>query len=109
MEYQTLLYDVTHKLPEEVWSREDIDLMISFVYKSEDYLKNIWGDWMRARDKLIIKMLFEHALRPKELLCMKFEDLDLKNKTLRIRGINNKVRKDRLVPINQKIAPLFLL
>lgn len=108
MEYQTLLYDVTHKLPEEVWSREDIDLMISVVDKNDDYLKNIWGDWMRARDKLIIKMLFEHALRPKELLCMKFEDLDLKNKTLRIRGINNKVRKDRLVPINEKIAPLFL-
>lgn len=108
MEYQTLLYDSTYKLPGEVWNKEDIELMINTVDKSPDYLKNIWGDWMKARDKLIIKMLFEHALRPKELLCMKFEDINLKTKVLRVRGENNKVRKDRLVPINEKIVPLFL-
>jgi len=109
MEYQTLIYDVTHKLPDEIWGREDIDVMIKVVDESQDYLHNIWGDWMRARDKLIIKMLFEHALRPKELLCMKFDDMDLQKRTLKVRGENNKVRKDRLVPMNEKIAPLFLV
>ena len=108
MEYQTLIYDVTHKLPDEIWGREDVDLMLETLDNSKEYLKNIWGKWMKARDKLILKMLFEHALRPKELLRMKFEDIDLKSKTLKIRGENNKVRKDRLIPINQKIAPLFM-
>ncbi|MCW8965460.1 MAG: site-specific integrase [Candidatus Pacearchaeota archaeon] len=107
-EYQTLLYAGTNKLPDEIWERADIERMIDIVDKSEDYLKNIWGEWMRARDKLIIKMLFEHAMRPKELLCMKFNDMDLNKKTLRIRGENNKVRKDRVLPINEKIAPLFI-
>lgn len=108
MEYQTLIYDTTGKLPEEIWNKEDIELMIRIIDESQDYLKGIWGDWMRARDKLIVKMLFEHALRPKELLKMKFEDINLQEKTLRVRGENNKVRKDRLLPVNEKIAPLFI-
>ena len=108
IEYQTLLYDSTHNLPEEIWSRADIEMMIQTIDKSNDYLKNIWGDWMKARDKLIVKMLFEHALRPKELLKMKIEDVNLKDKTLRINGENNKVKKDRLIPISEKIAPLLI-
>ncbi len=108
MESQLLLYDTTHKLPDEIWTSADVDGMIEIVKDSNDYLKSIWGGWMKARDMLIIKMMFEHALRPKELLCMKFEDVDLNKKTLKIRGENNKVRKDRLLPINEKIAPLFI-
>ena len=108
IEYQTLLYDSTNKLPDEIWSRSDVELMIQTIGNSKDYLHNIWGEWMKARDKLIIKMLFEHALRPKELLKMKIEDIDLKEKNLRIRGENNKTRKDRLIPISEKIAPLLI-
>lgn len=107
MEQQILLYDSTHKLP-EVWVKEDIDLMVKAIDDSKDYLHNIWGLWMKARDKLIIKMMFEHALRPKETCCLKFEDIDLKNKTIRINGENNKTRKDRVLPINETISLLFV-
>lgn len=108
MECQTLLYDTTHKLPDEIWTGEDVENMLGIIDKSQDYLHNIWGNWMKARDKLIVKMLFEHALRPRELLKMKFVDMDLKNKSIKIRGENNKVRKDRLLPLNEKIANLFV-
>ncbi|HEB46974.1 MAG TPA: site-specific integrase [Candidatus Pacearchaeota archaeon] len=108
MESQTLLYDATHKLPEEIWVREDIELMLKAISDSKDYLHNIWGLWMRARDRLILKIMFEHALRPKETCCLKFEDINLKAKTIRIKGENNKVRKDRLLPINENIALLFI-
>lgn len=108
MEYQTLLYDTTHKLPDEIWTSDDVKKMIETIENSDDYLKNIWGFWMKARDMLIVKMMFEHALRPKELLCMRFDDLNLDKKTIRIRAENNKVRKDRLLPINEKISPLFI-
>jgi len=108
MEYQTLLYDCTMKLPDEIWTSKDVDIMIKTLQESNQYLKNIWGEWMRARDMLIVKMMFEHALRPRELLCMRFEDIDLRKKTIKIRGENNKVRKDRLLPINEKISDLFI-
>jgi len=108
MEHQTLLYDTKLKLPEEIWNSNDVDKMIQVISNSNDYLKNNWGEWMKARDKLIIKLIFEQALRPKEALRLKFEDFDLKRKTIRIRKENNKIRKERLLPINEKIIPLLV-
>ena len=108
MEQQTLLYEGTTRLPEEIWSKEDITKMINTITDSRSYSQSIWGAWMKARDKCILIMMYEHALRPAECLNLKQEDINLHNKTIKIHGCHNKVKKDRLLPINEKITPYFI-
>jgi integrase/recombinase XerD len=52
-----------------------------------------------TRDKVMILMLWDTAMRLKELLAIKTEDLDMKFGTVKITG---KGRKDRVVPFGQK-------
>jgi len=51
------------------------------------------------RDKAMILLLFDTAIRLKELLTIKLNDIDMKFGTIKITG---KGRKDRTVPIGQK-------
>jgi len=52
-----------------------------------------------ARDKVMILLLWDTAMRLKELLAIKAEDVDMKFGTVKITG---KGRKDRVVPFGQK-------
>lgn len=52
-----------------------------------------------TRDKVMILMLWDTAMRLKELLAIKIIDVDLKFGTVKITG---KGRKDRVVPFGQK-------
>jgi integrase/recombinase XerD len=52
-----------------------------------------------TRDKVMILMLWDTAMRLKELLAIKAEDVDLKFGTVKITG---KGRKDRIVPFGHK-------
>ena len=108
MEYQTLIYQTKRKLPNVVWDEEKIEILLEMVDKSDRYISNLKGQWRKARDKLIIAFMFSHALRPKEALCVKFGDFNLEEKTIFINGGNNKTKKDRVIPINSKIAILFM-
>jgi len=72
MDNHTLLYEDTRKLP-EVFTKSDINKMIVTLDTSPDYLQNVWGDWMRARDKALMMTIYALALRPKEACKLKFE------------------------------------
>jgi len=100
---QKLLYEDTKKLP-EVFTKSDINKMLDVLEESNQYLKNIWGEWMRARDKALMMTIYTLALRPKEACKLKFEDFNLKDLTVHIRGENNKTKKDRILPIPNELA-----
>ena len=53
----------------------------------------------KIRDKAMILLLWDTAMRLKELLCIRIEDLNLKMGTVKITGKGN---KDRVVPIGRK-------
>jgi site-specific recombinase XerD len=53
----------------------------------------------KIRDKVMILMLWDTAMRLKELLNIQFDDLDLKMGTVKITGKGN---KDRIVPLGRK-------
>jgi len=102
MDFQTLLYDETTKLP-DVFKPEDIQTMLHVVQNSNDYLKNIWGEFMRSRDIAILMTIYLLGLRPNEACALRFDDFDVRNATVKIRGENNKVKKDRVIPIPNEL------
>jgi integrase/recombinase XerD len=53
----------------------------------------------KLRDKVMILILWDTAIRLKELLNIQYDDLDLKMGTVKITGKGN---KDRIVPIGRK-------
>ncbi|BDC19776.1 site-specific tyrosine recombinase/integron integrase [Acidianus sp. HS-5] len=56
---------------------------------SEDDVKRLIDATRRLRDKLIIKLFLDTGLRSKELLSLRVEDIDLKNRMIRVRETKN--------------------
>jgi len=105
--YSNILYNDCNKLDEN-WTEEEIKLIFATLENSTDYLKTIWGEWMKARDLCILASLRYMLLRPKEACCMKFSDLDMKIRRIKIRGVNNKQKKDRFVQIPDNFIKYFV-
>jgi integrase len=106
MQQQLLLYEDTVKLP-DIFSQADIKKLVDTLKFSKDYLPNIWGDWMRARDTTILMTIYLLALRPKEACCLRFEDFNSETMTVKIRGENNKTKKDRVLPVPIELLNVF--
>jgi integrase/recombinase XerC len=106
MEFQKLLYDETNLLP-DIFKPEEIQRMLGALQNSNGYLKNIWGDFMRTRDVTILMTIYLMGLRPNEACSLRFDDFDIKNRTVKIRGENNKVKKDRVVPVPDELIKYY--
>lgn len=106
MNKQVLLYEDTKKLP-DIFSSLDLKAMIKEIDRSPRYLKNVWGAWMRARDKALFMTLYLLALRPKEACYLRFDDFNSNDKTIKIRGENNKTGKDRILPFPNDLTPYY--
>ena len=97
------LYKGIKDLP-KIFSKNEIETIISTVENSDKYLKNNWGEFLRARDKCIVLLLYSLGLRPKECLYLKFSDFKFNEWMVTIDGANNKERKSRDVPISKMVA-----
>lgn len=99
---EKLLYKGTRKLP-EIFSEEEINLILNQILACKDYWKKghykDWADFLRWRDISLIATIYLLALRPKEACKLKFTDFNFRQAVIKIRGENNKVRKDRMLPI----------
>lgn len=62
------------------------------------------NDFEGARDNLIIELLYTTGMRRAELVNLKIENLDLKNRTLKVLGKRN---KERIVPLLANTIGLF--
>lgn len=103
---QILLYEDVKKCP-EIFSEAEIGAMLEQIDKSLDYLKTAWGEWMKARDKALLMTIYILALRPNEACALRFDDFNLKEGTVLIRGENNKVKKDRVLPLPPDLIPYY--
>lgn len=61
-------------------------------------------DFAGIRDKLIIEMLFGTGMRLAELLGLKDEDIDTRDKTIKVLGKRN---KQRIIPLNSELLTLI--
>jgi integrase len=101
-----VVYGDTKTIP-EVFRKGEVDLMIATIAKSEKYPKNIWGEWMKVRDISILLSIDLLGLRPNEACSLHRDDFDFDQKTVHIRGKNNKQRKDRILPIPDKLSMIL--
>lgn len=96
---QTLLYNNEWKQAAKIFTKEDLARMEKVLKESDKYQKNIYGEWMKARDMLLMKSMYYMLLRPKEACYLRFSDYDKVNHAFFIRPENNKERKGRIVAI----------
>ena len=101
-EKRMFLYKGTKKIP-SVFSESQINNIIQELGVSDNYWKSKgrkkWGEFLKMRDICIVATIYLLGLRPKEACCLKFTDFNLRQSYVKIRGCNNKVRKDRILPI----------
>lgn len=101
-----LLYEDTKKLP-EIFSQDDIQLILYTIETSKHYFKYELGEWMRKRDETIVMTIYSLALRPNETCSLRFDDFNSESMTVKIRGENNKTKKDRVLPIPMSLMLYF--
>lgn len=106
MQQQVLLYEDTKKLP-GIFSQADVGMMFDQIDRSNEYLKTDWGQWMKARDKAILATIYILGLRPGEACGLRFDDFNLQDGTVFIRGENNKTKKDRVLPLPPDLIPYY--
>lgn len=82
---------IPHKLP-EILTQKQIAKLFKLKFKT-------------IRDKLILALLYDEALRIGELANLAISDCDLEKKEIWIR--NGKGNKDRVVPMGKKVANLI--
>lgn len=92
----------TKSLPKSLNEKEVESLInsVSWNEEKDNYLKVI----TRIRDKLILTILYSSGLRISELLNLVIRDIDLDERTIRIRG---KGEKDRIVLFDKKTKALI--
>ena len=75
-------------------------------YLEEDEVKKLIDGTLCLRDKAIIALLYDCALRVGELIELDVEDLDLKDRTILIKG-REKSRFPQRLPISEKTAKIL--
>ena len=107
---QNLHYNGTRKLP-ELFSEKEIQEIIKQISNCNDYWKTKgykdWGEFFKFRDITLISTIYILGLRPKEACCLQFKDFNLRTATVKIQGKNNKVRKDRVIPIPKTLMKIL--
>jgi len=105
-----LLYQGTKKLP-EIFSEEEVGKILQQILRSKDYWKSggykDWADFFRWRDLTLIVTIYLLGLRPKEACKLKFSDFNFRTATVKIKGVNNKTKKDRIIPVPSTLLKFY--
>ncbi len=91
----------TKSLPKSL-SEEDVRKLIDAVEVSDD--GSGLQVFIRTRDRLILSLLYSSGLRVSELVSLRINDIDLQERTIRIRG---KGDKDRIVLFDENTRNLL--
>lgn len=105
-----LHYQGTKKLP-EIFSEQEINLILNQIAQCQDYWKTKgykdWGEFFKFRDTTLIATIYILGLRPKEACCLKFSDFDFQTAIVKIQAENNKVKKDRIIPVPKILMQIY--
>lgn len=83
----------TKSLPKAL-NEDEIKVLLAAPDKLDTGLSSIYSESVKARNKLIMTLLYSSGLRVSELVNLEVKDLDLDERTIHIRG---KGEKDRVV------------
>lgn len=77
----------------EAFTEREIDLMIQLINSPNYYNQTTASRFLRQRDKTILLFACYTGLRPAELLCLKWSDIDFESNLIYISPFNNKCRE----------------
>lgn len=101
---------IRRRIP-EIFTEKDINLIINQALKvkycGEIEGRREWSEFFKYRNATIIATMYLLALRPNEACCLKFKDFNWKTSTVKIRGENNKTKKDRIIPVPKTLLKFY--
>lgn len=103
-----LLWNNKYKHSIKVFTEEEIKLIFNTLRNNkEDYHNNQLGNFQRSRDLCIIAFAYYEAMRIGEIVKLRFDDIDFKNKKIYINGKNNHVKKDSILYLCKQMIPFL--
>ncbi|WP_372364860.1 tyrosine-type recombinase/integrase [Candidatus Uabimicrobium sp. HlEnr_7] len=93
---------IESKIPEH-FTNEEIEKMMYFVLKHQ-----YSSGFIRKRDYALLSTLLMLGLRREELLSLKLLDITFSEMKLKVRAQTSKSKKDRLLPIPQRLKDILL-
>lgn len=93
----------TKSLPKSLNENEIISLINAMDSSKDDYLSEA-SEFLRLRNKVILALLYSSGLRVSELVTLHSDSIDLRDRTIRIRG---KGEKDRIVLFDEQTKELL--
>jgi integrase/recombinase XerC len=82
------------------FSEKEVDLVLNEI--------NYTNDFEGIRDKLIVDLFYTTGIRRAELINLKWQNIDLSNKTIKVLGKRNKERIIPILPIVENQITLYL-
>ncbi len=97
----------TRRIP-KILSEDDLKRIIFAIDNSLLYHKNGVGEYMKWRDVTMFMLMYYCGLRPKECICLRWEDVDIKKREIRINPLNNKERNNMPALMSMKSINLLI-
>ncbi len=94
----------TKSLPKSLNENEVVKLINAMDKKAGDNYLSEHSEFLRLRNKVILALLYSSGLRVSELVTLHTDSVDLRDRTLRIRG---KGEKDRIVLFDEETKILL--
>lgn len=91
----------------EAFTDDELRSIIKTIRQSKNYPDSLSGLFQRKRDETILLFACYTGLRPREILQLKWEDLDFEEKKIYVRPENNKNRETMSALINKTAEDLI--
>lgn len=82
-----------HRTP-QILKEDEITKIANTILESQAYMPTRHGDFLKIRDSYAWLIINALGLRPKECLQLKWEDIDIENRIIKLSPYWNKVRID---------------
>jgi integrase len=92
----------------KIFTDGEIQSLLNALSQPYDFRDDDIGLWVRSRNLAIFNICYHSALRPKEVLCIKLTDIDLKQGVIHIPPEGNKLYRGRDVPLSEKARPYLM-
>jgi integrase/recombinase XerC len=101
--FQSMEYPVPIYGDRQYLKKEDVDKIIMSIISNIDWANN----FVKKRNYCLIATALFAGLRRGELIGLRVDDLDWRRYTISVRAETSKSRRERILPIANKLAPIL--
>lgn len=89
-------------------SDEEVKLIADTILNSHSYMPTKQGDYLKLRDSTVWRLANAVGGRPKEILGMKWSDLDFDKRTIKLGIFSNKERNDTPITLTKPAMQILI-